>query len=81
MSNAIITSDVIIGQYTDYMDTGIWTLESISPLEGFIVAPDDLTISQLKDFLLTSGGAVYLREDGKIVWIHGSTLGEHNDNT
>jgi hypothetical protein len=56
----------VVGQYADYFDTGIWSMDC-----GRIVAPEDLTISQLKDFLLASGGAVYLRQDGKIVWIPG----------
>jgi hypothetical protein len=55
-----------VGQYSDYLDTGMWTMTK----EG-VVAPDDLTISQLKDFLLVSGGVVYLRKDGKIVRIPG----------
>lgn len=55
-----------IGQWADYFDTGIWSMK-----EGSIVAPDDLTIRQLKDFLAASGGAVYLRKDNKIVWIPG----------
>jgi hypothetical protein len=55
-----------VGQWADYIDTGLWSMK-----HGRVVAPDDLTISQLKDFLLISGGAVYLRKDGKIVWIPG----------
>lgn len=57
----------VIGQYADYFDTGIWSMK-----DGSIVAPDDLTIRQLKDFLTASGGAVYLRKDNKLVWIQGS---------
>ena len=56
----------VIGAYADYFDTGIWSRKN-----GRIVAPDDLTIAQLKDFLTASGGAVYLRNDNKIVWIPG----------
>ena len=55
-----------IGQWADYFDTGMWTMT-----DRGVVAPDDLTIRQLKDFLTASGGAVYLRKDGKIVWIQG----------
>jgi len=55
-----------IGEYADYFDTGIWSMT-----ERGIVAPDDLTVAQLKDFLLASGGAVYLRKDNKLVWIPG----------
>ena len=58
--------DIPIGQYADYLDTGLWSME-----KGGIVAPEDLTIRQLKDFLWVSGGAVYLRKDDKIVWIPG----------
>lgn len=55
----------VIGQYAIYFDTGIWSMD-----KG-MVAPDDLTVRQLKDFLFASGGAVYLRKDNKIVWIPG----------
>ncbi len=55
-----------IGQWADYFDTGMWTMTD----QG-VVAPDDLTIRQLRDFLTASGGAVYLRKDGKFVWIQG----------
>jgi hypothetical protein len=55
-----------IGQWADYFDTGIWSM-----IEGRVVAPDDLTIRQLRDFLTASGGAVYLRKDNKFVWIPG----------
>lgn len=58
--------EIVIGQYADYFDTGIWSMK-----DGAVVAPDDLTIRQLKDFLTASGGAVYLRKDGKFVWIQG----------
>jgi len=58
--------NVVIGQYAEYFDTGLWSM-----LDGQIVAPDDLTVPQLKDFLIASGGSVYLRKDGKIVWIQG----------
>ena len=58
--------NIVVGEYADYFDTGIWSMK-----DGRIVAPDDLTIRQLKDFLTASGGAVYLRKDGKIVWIQG----------
>lgn len=56
--------NVKIGQWATYFDAGIWTL-----VDGAVVAPEDLTISQLKDFLLAGGGAVYLRKDGKLCWI------------
>jgi hypothetical protein len=55
-----------IGQWADYFDTGMWSIKG-----GRMIAPDDLTIRQLKDFLTASGGAVYLRNDNKIVWIPG----------
>ena len=57
-----------IGQWADYFNTGIWKMK-----DRGIVAPDDLTVAQLKDFLTASGGAVYLRNDNKIVWIPGRT--------
>lgn len=66
MDEHFIGGAITVGQYADYLDTGAWSI-----IDGQIVAPDDLTISQLKDFLLVSGGAVYLRKDGKIVWIPG----------
>ena len=56
----------VVGQYADYFDTGLWTMK-----DGSMVAPDDLTVRQLKDFLTASGGAVYLRKDNKLVWIPG----------
>lgn len=57
----------VVGSYADYFDTGIWSMK-----DGSIVAPDDLTVAQLKDFLTASGGAVYLRKDNKLVWIQES---------
>ena len=60
--------EAVIGQYADYFDTGMWSMG-----EGGVTAPDDLTVAQLKDFLLASGGAVYLRKDGKITRIPGGT--------
>lgn len=57
----------VIGSYADYFDTGLWSMK-----DGSMVAPDDLTVAQLKDFLTASGGAVYLRKDNKLVWIQGS---------
>lgn len=57
------TREIVIGQYADYLDTGIW-----SRIDGRIVAPEDLTMRQLKDFLLVSGGAVYLGKEGRFVW-------------
>jgi len=50
--------DIVVGQYADYFDTGLWYM-----IDGRIVAPSDLTVPQLKDFLIASGGAVYLRKD------------------
>lgn len=35
----------VIGQYADYLDTGIWTIK-----DGRLIPPDGLTESQLKDF-------------------------------
>lgn len=35
----------VIGQYADYLDTGIWRIK-----DGRLIPPDDLTESQLKDF-------------------------------
>ncbi len=55
---------VTIGQWADYLDTGIWDMTSAG-----IVSPVDLTISQLRDFLRVSGGAVYLGKDERFVWI------------
>jgi hypothetical protein len=61
-----LTKECVIGQYADYLDTGIWTLR-----DGLCIAPDDLTINQLRDFLLVSGGAVYLHTSGKLTWSPG----------
>jgi hypothetical protein len=58
--------EATVGQYADYLDTGVWSTEN-----GHVVAPDDLTIPQLKDFLVVNGGAAYLQKDDKIVWIPG----------
>jgi hypothetical protein len=59
-----LTKKCVIGQYADYLNTGIWTLRG-----GFCIAPNDLTINQLKDFLLVSGGVVYLGKSGELMWI------------
>ena len=56
--------DIVIGQYADYFDTGVWTMKG-----GQMIAPEDLTIGQLKDFLTASGGAVYLAQDGRFRWV------------
>jgi hypothetical protein len=60
----IEVKDVVIGQWADYFDTGIWTRQGAE-----LIAPQDLTMQQLKDFLLASGGAVYLKEDGRFGWL------------
>lgn len=57
--------EITIGQWATYFDTGLWSLEQT----GALVAPEDLTVAQLKDHLLATGGAVYLRQDGKLIWI------------
>jgi hypothetical protein len=62
------TKGFTVGEYADYFDTGIWTMDKTT---GSMTAPDDLTIRQLKDFLTASGGAIYLRKDGKLTWISG----------
>jgi hypothetical protein len=61
---AVKIIDVTIGQYADYLNTGIWTVSD----DGSCVAPDDLTINQLKDFLLICGGSVYLATSGRLTW-------------
>lgn len=53
-----------IGQWADYFDTGIWSL-----IDGQWIAPEDLTMRQLRDHLLASGGAVYLAKDDRFHWI------------
>jgi hypothetical protein len=55
---------IVIGQWADYFDTGIWSMR-----DGQMIAPEDLTIEQLKDFLIASGGAVYLAHDGRFRWV------------
>lgn len=40
----------VIGQYADYLDTGIWTIK-----DGRLIPPDDLIENQLKDFKLIFG--------------------------
>ena len=56
--------EATIGQYADYLDTGVW---DVTPTG--IIAPKYVTLRQIKDFLLASGGAVYLREDNRFGWI------------
>lgn len=56
---------VVIGSWASYCDTGVWDIK-----DGQVVAPETLTIAQLKDHLLACGGAVYLREDGKLCWFN-----------
>ena len=63
-----LTKPFTVGQYAEYFDTGLWTMDRTT---GSVTAPDDLTVRQLKDFLTASGGAVYLRKDNKIVWLPG----------
>ena len=64
MSQAIDPNSITIGQWATYFDTGLWTLE-----DGNLFGPEDLTIRQLKDYLLASGGAVYLHKSGRFAWI------------
>jgi hypothetical protein len=64
MSEKIDTSKIVIGQWATYFDTGIWSLK-----DGQCIAPSDLTLEQLKDFLLAGGGAVYLGQDGLFRWL------------
>lgn len=57
-------TEMTVGEYADYFDTGIWSL-----INGQWVGPEDLTISQLKDHLLAGGGAVYLGQDDRFHWV------------
>lgn len=50
---AVEKINVVIGEYSDYLDTGIWTLEN-----GKLEPPPDLTPNQLRDFHLVFGGLV-----------------------
>jgi hypothetical protein len=59
----IDVKEIVIGQWATYMDTGIWTL-----INGEMIAPEDITVEQIKDMLLVSGGAVYLNKDRKLAW-------------
>jgi hypothetical protein len=46
-------SDVMqptIGQYSDYLDTGIWEIK-----DGKLIPPPDLTERQLRDFRMMFG--------------------------
>jgi hypothetical protein len=63
MSEKIDIKEIVIGQWADYFDTGIWTMK-----DGQMIAPADLTLEQLKDFLLVTGGGVYLGADGLFRW-------------
>lgn len=56
--------EITIGQYATYCDTGVWSMK-----DGFLAAPGDITVEQLKDMLHVSGGVVYLRKDGLFGWI------------
>lgn len=56
--------EITIGEYADYFDTGFWSFNDDS-----FIAPEDLTINQLRCFLLASGGAVYLGKDDRFRWI------------
>jgi hypothetical protein len=58
---------VTISQWATYCDTGIWSIEN-----GMLFAPKNLTIRQLRDQLLVSGGAIYLHKSGRFVWIPSS---------
>lgn len=40
----------VIGQHANYMDTGVWTIEN-----NYLISPNDLTESQLRDFILIFG--------------------------
>ena len=64
MAQEIDVSNVVVGQYADYFDTGTWTLK-----DGILFGPEDLTIRQLKDHLLSLGGAVYLHKSRRFAWI------------
>lgn len=46
----IDVKDVVIGQYADYLDTGIWSIK-----DGKLIPPDDLTERQLRDFKMVFG--------------------------
>jgi hypothetical protein len=42
--------DVVVGQYADYLDTGIWSIK-----DGVLTPPPDLTARQLRDFGMVFG--------------------------
>lgn len=68
MTEKIDVRNVVIGEWATYFDTGVWSMK-----DGEVISPEDLTIAQLKDFLLAGGGAVYLRKDGHFGWIPGNS--------
>ncbi len=43
MTEPIDVKKIVIGQYADYFDTGMWTMK-----DGSIISPEDLTLRQLK---------------------------------
>ena len=42
--------EATIGQWADYLDTGIWTIK-----DGKLIPPEDLTDRQLRDFGMVFG--------------------------
>jgi hypothetical protein len=58
-------------EYAFPEDPGVWSFSS-----GGCVAPEDLTIAQLKDHLAISGGVVYLRQDHKLAWANKGSVAD-----
>jgi hypothetical protein len=49
---------IVVGEYADYLDTGIWTIK-----DGKLIPPEDLTEQQLKDFKRVFG-ELFVRKIG-----------------
>jgi hypothetical protein len=45
-------TEVVVGQYADYLDTGIWSWDQKT---GKLIPPSDLTPEQARDFQLVFG--------------------------
>ena len=63
MAQEIDVNSAVVGQWSTYFDTGLWTFE-----DGVLFAPKDLTMGQLRDHLLSSGGHVYFHKSGRLAW-------------
>lgn len=54
----------VIDQHEEAPRSGVWIVIGTE-----LLAPENITLNELKCYLKVYGGAICLREDGRFIWI------------